>query len=279
MLKAYTGLEGGLVANGSTCGVVTGGAAGIALMHADALSRDRATAESGIMALIRDYTRWFEACYGSCLCRKRTGVNFHTAYGQARYFFPGDRTVRCLWHIRGAARYLHEMRARPLPVLSPSALSAIGQGTHCAGTVLAGIKEKTGLADDMLNQVAFIFDGGVGFSGGVCGALTGAVLGINLKLGMDIRNMSFVNTVRDFIVGHLNLLVQKQPEKAEPFYVGKTVVRRFKEHAGAIECAAITGGTFSGYPEFGQHIGTSVTCRELMGKAVEYALAALEEWQ
>ena len=33
MLKAFTGLKGGIVASGSTCGIVTGGALGIALMY------------------------------------------------------------------------------------------------------------------------------------------------------------------------------------------------------------------------------------------------------
>ena len=33
VLKAFTGLEGGIVASGSTCGLVTGGALGLAQMH------------------------------------------------------------------------------------------------------------------------------------------------------------------------------------------------------------------------------------------------------
>jgi hypothetical protein len=33
LLQASAGLEGGIVASGSTCGVVSGGALGLALMH------------------------------------------------------------------------------------------------------------------------------------------------------------------------------------------------------------------------------------------------------
>ena len=35
ILKAFTGLEGGVVASGSTCGVVSGGAMGLAISHYD----------------------------------------------------------------------------------------------------------------------------------------------------------------------------------------------------------------------------------------------------
>ena len=35
LLKSFTGLEGGIVASGSTCGVVSGGAIGLALSHYD----------------------------------------------------------------------------------------------------------------------------------------------------------------------------------------------------------------------------------------------------
>jgi len=276
MLKAYTGLEGGLVARGSTCGVMTGGAAGIALMHADALSRDRPSAESAIMSLIQDYARWFDSSYGSCLCRQRTGVDFHSLYGQARYFFPGDKTTRCLWHIRGAARYLHELKSRPLSALPTPGGLENNHAIHCAGEVLAKIEAQTGLADEKLKQVAFIFDGGLGFSGGVCGALAGAILGVNLKLGMDIRDVSYIKTVQDFLVGHINLLRRNPPEQAEPFFVGNNVVRQFLQETGSIECAAITGKMFSGYPEFDQFISASETCRNLMDRAADLAVSAIK---
>ncbi len=38
-LRSATGSEGGLVARGSTCGVVTGGALGIALMRVEELDK------------------------------------------------------------------------------------------------------------------------------------------------------------------------------------------------------------------------------------------------
>jgi len=159
MLKAYTGLEGGLVASGSTCGVVTGGAAGIALMHLDALSQAGAVAEFRILPLVQDYMHWFEKHYGSCLCRYRTGVDFHTPAGQTRYFLPGDKTAGCLLHIRGAVRYISELRNRPLPDSDQTAGADLGRATHCAATVLEKIAERTGLSDDTLSRIAFVLRG------------------------------------------------------------------------------------------------------------------------
>lgn len=279
MLKAFTGLEGGLVASGSSCGVVTAGAVSLALMHLEALAENRAVAESGVMSLARDYTRWFGRQYGSCLCRERTGVNFYTPYGQARYFFPGDKAAKCLWHIRGAALHVQALVDRPLPAGDELPPAGADDTPHCAGTVLQKIRERTGLGDDMLDKVAFVLDGGVGLSGGVCGALTGAVLGINLLLGMDVRDMSYLQTIRAFITGHLNLLFDKPPETGEPFYAGKTVVRRFMEEAGNIECASITGRTFSSCPEFREYIGAAAGCRRLMDRAADFAVEAIEKWR
>lgn len=275
MLKAFTGLEGGLVASGSTCGVVTGGAAGIALMHADDLSRHGSVAEAGVMSLIRDYMQWFEHHHGTCLCRQRTGVDFHAPLGQVRYLFPGDKVVGCLRHIRNATRSLHGMQHRPLPDVSHPAACIPDHVSHCATTVLKEIEKKTGLTDDLLHRIAFLFDGGVGLSGGVCGALAGAILGINLKFGVDIRDISYLENLRAFILGHLNLLRQNPSVTAEPFYVGKTIVQQFEKEAGSVECAMITGKTFSDYPDFCRHINTSETCRELKKKAASFAVEAL----
>lgn len=60
LLKAGTGLEGGVVASGSTCGVVTGGALGLGLMYDDELKKKGDCAEVALLSLVGDYVRWFE---------------------------------------------------------------------------------------------------------------------------------------------------------------------------------------------------------------------------
>jgi len=82
VLKAFTGLEGGVVASGSTCGVVTGGAFGLALLHENELQDRGIAAEAGVLSQVGEYMRWFEDSFGSSFCRERSGVNFYTTFGQ-----------------------------------------------------------------------------------------------------------------------------------------------------------------------------------------------------
>ena len=80
-MKSFTGLEGGVVATGSTCGVVSGGAMGLALSHHDQIIKKGIPAQAGLLALIGEYVKWFDENFGSSLCRERSGVDFYTTKG------------------------------------------------------------------------------------------------------------------------------------------------------------------------------------------------------
>jgi len=69
LLKAVTGLEGGCVANGSTCGIATGGALGIALKHQASLQKQDAQAEARILEAAGHYLDWFRKTHGTTQCR------------------------------------------------------------------------------------------------------------------------------------------------------------------------------------------------------------------
>jgi len=264
VLKAFTGLEGGVVASGSTCGVVTGGAFGLALLHENELQDRGIAAEAGVLSQVGEYMRWFEDSFGSSFCRERSGVNFYTTFGQLRYFLPGDRVSKCLWHLRGAMRHLNAYKERDLPSMDVDPKEMQGEPIHCAQAVLVGIKEHTGIGDPLLERLSFIFDGGVGYQGRVCGALAGAVMGINLCLGMNIRDTNYFQTVKAFVIGHINLLLEKPIGKPEPFGVGKNIVQKFREKAGAAECRTITEKGFSDWAEFQEHISSSDKCARLI---------------
>jgi len=276
VLKAFTGLEGGIVASGSTCGVLTGGALGLALMHDNVLQERGIAAEAGVISLIGEYVRWFEQSFGSSFCRKRSGVDFYTTLGQLRYFLPGDRVGRCLWHIRGAMRHLNTYQEKGLSGMDMELKEMQREPIHCAQAVLRGIKNRTGIGDPLLERLSFIFDGGVGFQGGVCGALAGAVMGINLLLGMNIRDTSYFQTLRAFTVGHINLLIDKPIGKPEPFGIGKNIVKRFREEVGATECQTITEKVFSGWNDFQGHISSSDKCTRLIELATTEASDAIQ---
>jgi C_GCAxxG_C_C family probable redox protein len=278
LLKSITGLEGGMVATGSTCGVVSGGAIGLALSHYDEIMEKGIPAQAGLLALVGEYAKWFGENYGSSLCRERTGVDFYTTMGQLRYFIPGDKVSKCLWHIRGAIRYLHSFRQKELPLMEVQSDEKHGEPIHCAQRVLKGIKEKTGISDDLLEKLSFVFDGGIGLHGGACGALAGAILGVNLLIGMNVRDMKYSEVLKAFAVGHKNLLTDKPVEKPEPFNVGKEIVKTFKEETGAIECQKITKQKFSDWSDFQDFISSSDKCTGLIEFAKDQASIAVEKY-
>ena len=278
ILKAFTGLEGGVVASGSTCGVVSGGAMGLAISHYEEIINNGLPAQVGVLSLIGDYMKWFDKKYNTTFCRERTGVNFYSGMGQLRYFTPGDKVAKCMWHIRGALRHLYSTFQYEIPK-NISISKTSDKPFHCAKQVLEGIKEQTGITNERLENLSFIFDGGVGLQGGVCGALAGAIMGINLLVGMNIRDNSYFQNVKAFTIGHYNLLRDEQIESPEPFNVGKQIVDKFKKEAGNLECKAITGKRFSAWDEFQEFAQSSDKCAQLIELATNEASKQIETYK
>lgn len=277
-LKAITGLEGGLVAGGSTCGVVTAGAMGIALMHLPLMDAGGLAARPAVMRLARRYVDWFRHSFQTTLCRERTGVDFNRASGLIRYLLPMDRVCRCIWHTGKAASYLEELSACTPPVPLPRRQeNASDDSLHCATEVLRGVREACGIGNDTLERISFVLDGGVALSGGVCGALAGAVMAVNLAFGWDIRHMSYPQTIREFVAGHLNLIRSTTPARAECFAIGKAILGRLDSAAPSRECAQITGKAFADWDHLKSHLRSSDTCRRLIAEAVKTACEAITQ--
>jgi C_GCAxxG_C_C family probable redox protein len=208
--------------------------------------------------------------------RQAQSVNIDLGMLDIAYFLPGDRVGKCLWHIRGALRHLYTYQAKDLPGMDVEPKEIQGEPIHCAQAVLRGIRDRTGIGDPLLERLSFIFDGGVGFQGGVCGALAGAVMGTNLLLGMNIRDTSYFQTLRAFAVGHINLLFDKPIGKPEPFGVGKSIVQRFREEGGATECRTITEKAFYDWNDLQGHISSSDKCTGLIELATTEASKAIK---
>ncbi len=280
LLRCVTGLEGGVVAGGSTCGVITGGSLGMAQVWEKATRRDPASSPE-FMALVRRYVEWFARTFGTTLCSERTGIDFYTTAGQVRYFLPGDRVLRCISHIGSAVAYLREEAGR----FSEDARSETGvrgvraEGIGCATTVLANVRLRTGLGDPRIERAAGALSGGVGLSGGVCGALVGAVMGINLLVGMDVRRMNRLSVMRDFAVGHVNLLLRRPRWMPEPFGIGREIVCRFSEQAPSRQCRLIVGREFSSPARLSAFLSSSPTCSDLIAVSSNLACAAIERWR
>jgi hypothetical protein len=88
--------------------------------------------------------------------------------------------------------------------------------------------------------------------------------------------MKYYQTIKSFMVGHLNLLLHRSIGKPEPFGVAKNLVQRFKQVAGGIECHAITGKVFAGWNEFQEHLTSSDKCAGLIDLATNEASKVIE---
>ena len=264
MLKAATGLEGGVVAHGSTCGVVTGGALGLGLLFSEHVNRGGIKARAQVVELAGRYVDYFQDNYGTARCRERTGVNFHTPSGQLRYFLPGDKMAPCFRHIYGAAHYLNAVCNND-PGLSIEAEKTDNPAPGCASKVLEIVRQKTGIGHDAVIAASCVLDGGVGLSGGICGAISGAVMGLNLVLGVDVRSLGFFQTLKPFIAGHANLLRNKPIGGGpETFFEGKRLVEQVGEQAGGLDCRDIIAKRFSGWDDFQGHMSGSDACMDLI---------------
>ncbi len=281
ILKAVTGLEGGVVASGSTCGVLTAGAIFMAQHFDGEIAEGGQTAKASLLNKVGEYLDWFRGRFGTALCRERSDVDFYTAWGQVRYFVPGDRLFRCFRHIGESVRFVEESVKTGLDSVDSS--HTLNSGAGCAGEVLRRVGERTGIGIDMgdmgsLEPLSFILNGGIGLSGGVCGALAGSIIAINSLFGMDVRSSSFPRNVLDFIVGHLNLILKRPLGMPEPFGLGREMVSRFKKEAGSTNCSEIVGRGFRDFADFEAFYPKSDGCLKLIDFSSEISCKIIEKW-
>ena len=279
LLMSVTGLEGGCVANGSTCGVASGGALGIALLNEPLLKRNGNIADAAVLTAVGKYMEWFDKTYSTTQCRERNNVNFHSVIGQLKYFISAHKIIRCMLMAGGALNHLTlndhlllneanvEKKKRELPSI------------HCAQEVLKLVRKKTGVGNNRLESLSIVFDGGIGLKGRLCGAVAGSILALNLIHGFNLREMGYQTNVKKFIVGHINLM-KKHPEKSseksiDTFAIGKKMVNDFKDAAGSIECRHITGADFRSPEEFQEFMATSETCKRLIHVSADIAVTAI----
>jgi integrase/recombinase XerD len=231
--------------------------------------------EAGVISLARDYVNWFQESYGTTRCQERTGVDFRTMGGLIGYMLPGHRMVRCMSHINGAMKYLYDAQ-RLQPPTTRRRLDRPANPVHCAQAVLEGVRANTGIGDPILERISIVLDGGVGLQGGACGALAGAVLALNLPLGMNLRDASLPRAYYAFFKGLSYLRSEKAENIPDPFNVGKRIVMRFEREAGSIDCSDITGERFADWDAFQSYVRSSEKCRGLIESSIQEATLAIQ---
>ena len=104
---------------------------------------------------------------------------------------------------------------------SQIAVDYFGKGLNCAESALMGVCEALGIKSDCVPKIATPFGGGMGRYGEVCGAVTGALMAMGLKLG---RQGDDDTSARDRVYPRTLRLM-----------------RAFEIEFGTVECRALTG--------------------------------------
>ncbi|OFW57391.1 MAG: hypothetical protein A2W01_07070 [Candidatus Solincola sediminis] len=245
-VKAIKGLAGGGLGRGSTCGVVSGGCLAIAAAHLADIVGDRGKGED-LYRRILEFTTWFEETFSSTLCSELCGEAMNSAGGVLAWLYKGKAIRRCCRHVGIANAKAVEFLDRPLE--KKNRASSLDRrlaesGGYCAAEVLSGIRGETGLGSLYLEQLSVALDGGIGLSGGLCGALAGAIL--PLSLADDISRSILGRTLLLGNKSHLNRFMAE-----------------FKRVFGSFECRDLTKLSFSSGNELAAHIGTSGSCTEI----------------
>jgi len=104
------------------------------------------------------------------------------------------------------------------------AIARHNSGFGCAQTVASVFAEDFGIDEVTAQKLSLGLGGGIGRSGEVCGALSGAILVLGMKYGVSSMD------------GEAN-----KAAKEKVYDLDQELIRQYKERAGAIRCNDILG--------------------------------------
>ncbi|MGD0639755.1 MAG: C-GCAxxG-C-C family protein [Roseiarcus sp.] len=152
------------------------------------------------------------------------------------------------------------MEPAAVPEVRKRAEESLASGLFCAESVVMAIAAAEGVESELLPRAATGFCSGMARSGGACGALSGAIMGVGLALGRS-----------------------NAEESVEPSYAAtQRVIDEFERAFGARDCRALLSGCDLNTPE-GQaafkeeKLGRR--CLRFTGGAAEIAARVIAESQ
>ena len=98
--------------------------------------------------------------------------------------------------------------------------SYASQGFLCSESCLMALAKCQGVEYPLIPRIATGFGAGIGRSGEICGAVTGAVMGLGIRYGRD-------------------RIETKQNQK--PYWYSAELLKRFRAEHGEVRCSALLG--------------------------------------
>jgi C_GCAxxG_C_C family probable redox protein len=240
ILKAATGLGGGIGHEGDTCGALTGGVLSLGLYHRD-------NDCNRLWPDCIEYYRRFNTRFGSSKCRDITGIKFKEGYDIRRFLLKGMKCLRLVYTSIESIFDIVEMAERKSPskgtyqVRPPFDIKKF----YCAGTVLSHIESRLNLNIGPISRIARGFSGGIAFQGDICGAFMGGVLALGMMYGTDLRRTQHSRLFRAGLVAMKEGSRVFQNEHLHPSF--KTSLRvgmlykKFVSQFGSADCIDILG--------------------------------------
>ena len=138
------------------------------------------------------------------------------------------------------------------------AMEIMKQGHGCSESVLLAVSQEFGIESEVIPKIASCFAGGIGNTGSVCGAVTGAVMAIGLIAEEG-------NSMDDYL---------KRLSLVQEFR------RRFEEEMKTINCHELTGAdltTPEGIDEFMKSDIPEKFCFPAVGTAFDIVMDILKK--
>jgi C_GCAxxG_C_C family probable redox protein len=133
------------------------------------------------------------------------------------------------------------------------------EGFLCSEAVLLALSKTMGVENNIIPRIATGFGGGIGRHGEICGALSGAIMGLGLHYGRD----------------HPSETAEGQP----PYEYSHTMVNLFIAQFGHIRCKDILGIDISceeGVKQYQQDKLWKTKCRDIIKITAGLAYDVLE---
>ena len=133
------------------------------------------------------------------------------------------------------------------------------KGFLCSEAVLLALSEAQNITSEIIPRIATGFGAGIGRHGEVCGALSGAVMGLGLRFGRS--------------------QVSETPQGSSPYQFGQTMVNLFVTRFGHIRCRDILDLDISsdeGRKKYRELKLWESKCRDLIRIATELAYDLLQ---
>lgn len=138
------------------------------------------------------------------------------------------------------------------------AMKIMEQGHGCSESVLLAVSQEFGIESEIIPKIASCFAGGIGNSGSVCGAVTGAVMAIGLIVKEG-------NSMEDYM---------------EKMSMVQELRQRFEDEMQTIICHELTGAdlmTPEGIEEFMKSDIPQEVCFPAVGKAFDIVMDILKK--